>query len=275
MRSTRRNLVRHGAALMATGALAVSGVLAPRRARAQARASLPMPDVKALVFDTFGTVVDWRNGVARESQRILKPMGYDVDWLTFADAWRAEYGPSMEEVRSGRRPFVKLDILHRENLVRVLPRFKIGKLNEPTLDELNLAWHKLDAWPDVGPGFARLHKRFLMAPCSNGNIALMADVGRRNNLPWDAILGSEIAQGYKPQPKVYLATCEAFNLKPEQVMMCAAHSGDLSSAQKLGLRTGHIGRPGEGGPGTGETEPKGSFDVVGKNFNDFADKLGV
>ena len=275
MRSTRRNLVRHGAALMATGALAVSGVLAPRRARAQARAPLPMPDVKALVFDTFGTVVDWRNGVARESQRILKPMGYDVDWLTFADAWRAEYGPSMEEVRSGRRPFVKLDILHRENLVRVLPRFKIGKLDEPTLDELNLAWHKLDAWPDVGPGFARLHKRFLMAPCSNGNIALMADVGRRNNLPWDAILGSEIAQGYKPQPKVYLATCEAFNLKPEQVMMCAAHSGDLSSAQKLGLRTGHIGRPGEGGPGTGETEPKGSFDVVGKNFNDFADKLGV
>jgi len=234
-----------------------------------------MPDVKALVFDTFGTVVDWRNGVARESQRILKPMGYDVDWLAFADAWRAEYGPSMEEVRSGRRPFVKLDILHRENLVRVLPRFKIGKLDEATLDELNLAWHKLDAWPDVGPGFARLHKRFLMAPCSNGNIALMADVGRRNNLPWDAILGSEIAQGYKPQPKVYLATCEAFNLKPEQVMMCAAHSGDLSSAQKLGLRTGHIGRPGEGGPGTGETEPKGSFDVVGKNFNDFADKLGV
>jgi len=275
MRSTRRNLVRHGAALMATGALAVSGVLAPRRARAQARAPLPMPDVKALVFDTFGTVVDWRTGVARESQRILKPMGYEVDWLAFADAWRAEYGPSMEEVRSGRRPFVKLDILHRENLVRVLPRFKIGKLDEPTLDELNLAWHKLDAWPDVGPGFARLHKRFLMAPCSNGNIALMADVGRRNNLPWDAILGSEIAQGYKPQPKVYLATCEAFNLKPEQVMMCAAHSGDLSSAQKLGLRTGHIGRPGEGGPGTGETEPKGSFDVVGKNFNDFADKLGV
>jgi len=275
MRSTRRNLVRHGAALMATGALAVSGVLAPRRARAQARAPLPMPDVKALVFDTFGTVVDWRTGVARESQRILKPKGYDVDWLAFADAWRAEYGPSMEEVRSGRRPFVKLDILHRENLVRVLPRFKIGKLDEPTLDELNLAWHKLDAWPDVGPGFARLHKRFLMAPCSNGNIALMADVGRRNNLPWDAILGSEIAQGYKPQPKVYLATCEAFNLKPEQVMMCAAHSGDLSSAQKLGLRTGHIGRPGEGGPGTGESEPKGSFDVVGKNFHDFADKLGV
>jgi len=120
-----------------------------------------------------------------------------------------------------------------------------------------------------------LHKRFLMAPCSNGNIALMANVARRNNIPWDAILGSEIAQGYKPQPKVYLMTCEAFNLKPHEVMMCAAHSGDLSSAQKLGMRTGHVGRPGEGGPGTGETEPKGQFDVVGKNFSDFADKLGV
>jgi 2-haloacid dehalogenase len=275
MDSTRRSLIRRGAALVATGALAGSGPFAPSRVRAQAAAGLPMPDVRALVFDTFGTVVDWRNGVAREAERILKPMGYDLDWLAFADAWRKEYGPSMDEVRSGRRPFVKLDILHRENLDRIRPRFKLEKLEEPTLAELTLAWHKLDAWPDVGAAFARLHKRFLMAPCSNGNIALMADVARRNNLPWDAILGSEIAQGYKPQPKVYLMTCEALNLKPEQVMMCAAHSDDLSSAQKLGLRTGHVGRPGEGGPGTGETAPKASFDVVGKNFHDFADKLGV
>ena len=187
MSSTRRDLVRHGAALITTGALAVSGCLVPTRARAQGTAALPMPDVKALVFDVFGTVVDWRSGVAREAQRILKPMGYELDWPAFADAWRAQYGPSMEEIRSGQRPFVKLDILHRENLERILPRFKIEKLDEPTLAELNLAWHKLDAWPDVGPAFARLHKRFLMAPCSNGNIALMADVARRNNLPWDAI----------------------------------------------------------------------------------------
>jgi 2-haloacid dehalogenase len=275
MNSMRRSFIRHGAALAALGSLPGFAIFAPRRARAQGAAGVPMPDVKALVFDTFGTVVDWRNGVARETERILKPMGYELDWHAFADAWRNEYGPSMDAVRSGKRPFVKLDILHRENLDVIRPRFKLEKLTEPTLSELNLAWHKLDAWPDVGPGFARLHKRFLMAPCSNGNIALMADVGRRNNLPWDAILGSEIAQGYKPQPKVYLMTCEAFNLKPEQVMMCAAHSADLAAAQKLGLRTGHIGRPGEGGPGTGETEPNGSCDVVGKNFHDFADKLGV
>ena len=269
---TRRDLL--GAAALAAGTLAGSKLLMPARTHAQG-GSLPMREVKALVFDTFGTVVDWRNGAAREAERILKPMGYDLDWLVFASAWRREYDPSMEEVRSGRRPFVKLDILHRENLDRIIPRFKLDKIDAAVRDELNLAWHKLDAWPDVRPAFARLHKRFLMAPCSNGNIALMADVARRNNLPWDAILGSEIAQGYKPQPKVYLMTCEALNLKPHEVMMCAAHSGDLSSAQKLGMRTGHVGRPGEGGPGTGETEPKGSFDVVGKNFHDFADKLGV
>jgi 2-haloacid dehalogenase len=273
MPTTRRSLIRRGAALAATGALAASGLLAPRIAHAQG--AQPMPGVKALVFDTFGTLVDWRNGVARESELILKPMGYNLDWHDFASTWRKEYDPAMEEIRAGRRPFVKLDVLHRENLERILPRFKIGKLDEATLAELTLAWHKLDAWPDVGPGLARLHKRFLLSPCSNGNIALMADVGRRNNLPWDAILGSEIAQGYKPQPKVYLMTCEAFNLKPEQVMMCAAHSRDLASAQKLGLRTGHVGRPGEGGPGTGETEPKGNFDVVAKSWVEFADKIGV
>jgi 2-haloacid dehalogenase len=182
--STRRDLIRRGATLAATSALAGSGLLTPSRARAQITPTGgPLPEVKALVFDTFGTVVDWRNGVARETERILKPMGYNLDWLEFASAWRREYAPSMEEVRAGRRPFVKLDILHRENLERVLPSFKVGKLDESTLAELNLAWHKLDAWPDVGPAFARLHKRFLLAPCSNGNIALMADVARRNNIP--------------------------------------------------------------------------------------------
>src|SRR6516225_8501905 len=132
MNSTRRSLIRRTAALAATGMLATSGPFTPNRARAQGAAGLPMPDVRALVFDTFGTVVDWRNGVAREAERILKPMGYDLDWLAFADTWRKEYGPSMEEVRSGRRPFVKLDILHRENLDRLRPRFKLEKLDEST-----------------------------------------------------------------------------------------------------------------------------------------------
>src|SRR5882762_2787879 len=139
MYSTRRNLIHRGTALVAAGTLAGSRLFAPSPVRAQGAAELRMPDVKALVFDTFGTVVDWRNGVARETERILKPMGYDIDWLAFADAWRKEYGPGMEEVRSGRRPFAKLDILHRENLERILPRFKVAKLAEPTIVELNLA----------------------------------------------------------------------------------------------------------------------------------------
>jgi 2-haloacid dehalogenase len=269
----RRTLLRGGAAL--AGAVSGVGMLRTPKARAQAAASNPVPEVQALIFDVFGTVVDWRGGVAREAERVLKPLGYSLDWLAFADAWRAEYQPGMEEVRTGRIPFVKLDILHRHMLDKIRPRFALDKLDEATQAELNLAWHRLDAWKDVGPGFARLRTRLLLCPCSNGNIAMMADIGRRNDLRWHAILGSEIARDFKPKPQVYLASAEALNLNPNQCMMVAAHSGDLAAAAKLGLRTGHVGRPGEGGPGTGEESPKGSFDVVAKNFEEFAGKMGT
>ena len=272
MAGFNRRIVLGGAAVLAASGPAVFGTA---KARAQTAAGNPADGVQALFYDVFGTVVDWRNGVAREAERILKPMGYSLDWLAFADAWRAEYQPGMEEVRSGRVPFVKLDVLHRRMLDSIRPRFGLDKIDEPTLAELNLAWHRLDAWKDVGPGFARLRTRFKLCPCSNGNIALMADLGRRNDLRWHAVLGSEIAQGFKPQPRVYLASAEALNLKPGECMMVAAHSPDLTAAAAQGLRTGHVGRPGEGGPGTGETAPKGNFDVVGKNFEDFADKMGV
>jgi 2-haloacid dehalogenase len=159
--------------------------------------------VKALFFDVFGTLVDWRGGVAREAQAVLEPLGHTFDWLTFADAWRAEYQPGMEEVRAGRIPFSKLDVLHRHNLERILPRFGLADLPETTRVRLNLAWHRLDAWPDVPRGLHLLKRRCLFAPVSNGNISLMVDLARRNNLPWDAILGSEIAGDYKPKPRVY------------------------------------------------------------------------
>src|SRR5215472_4845976 len=259
--------------LRAGGALAVAGAGFPRTSRTWAQAN-PLPEVQALLFDVFGTVVDWRNGVAREAERILKPMGYTLDWLAFADAWRAEYQPGMDEIRTGRLPFVKLDIIHRRMLDKIKPRFGLEKLDEATQAELNLAWHRLDAWKDVGPGFARLRTR-LLCPCSNGNIAIMADIGRRNDLRWHAILGSEIAGDFKPKPRVYLASAEALNLRPNQCMMVAAHSGDLAAAAAQGLRTGHVGRPGEGGPGTGEATPKGLFDVVAKDFEDFAGKMGT
>ena len=234
-----------------------------------------MEEVKALVFDVFGTLVDWRGGVARESQSVLAPRGYKLDWIAFADAWRAEYQPAMEEVRSGKLPYVKLDIIHRRMLDRIRPRFGLQGLDEATLQQLNLAWHKLDAWPDTTAALYRLRKRYLLAPCSNGNIALMADLARHNDFRWDAILGSEIARDYKPKPVVYLATAEAFNLQPAQVMMVAAHSNDLEAAGQVGLRTGHIARPDEYGPSTGETGPTVRVDIHGSSLADLATKLGV
>ena len=178
--------------------------------------------IRALFFDVFGTLVDWRTGVAREAERILKPLGFALDWLAFADAWRGEYQGAMEEVRAGRIPFCKLDVLHRRNLDRILPRFGIGGLAEETARDLNLAWHRLDAWPDVQSGLVRLKRSFMIAPVSNGNISLMVDLARRNGIPWDAILGAETAGDYKPKPRVYLSACEAFDLPPDACMMTKA-----------------------------------------------------
>jgi 2-haloacid dehalogenase len=231
--------------------------------------------MRALFFDVFGTIVDWRTGVAHEAQAILKPLGYALDWLAFADAWRAQYQPGMDEVRTGRIPFAKLDVIHRRMLDRIRPRFGLEKVDEDVLAELNLAWHRLDAWKDVAPGFARLRRRFLLAPCSNGNIALMVDLARRNDIRWDAILGSEIAGDFKPKPRVYLAAAEALNLQPGECMMVAAHSNDLAAAAALGLRTGHVARPGENGPGTGEVAPRVPVDVAARSFEDLADKLAT
>ena len=234
-----------------------------------------MDGVKALFFDVFGTVVDWRTGVAREARATLEPLGYSLDWIAFADAWRAEYQPGMEEVRSGRIPFAKLDVIHRRMLERIRPRFGLEKVDEAVLRELNLAWHRLDAWKDSTPGLHRLRRRFLLAPVSNGNISLMVDLARRNDFPWDAILGAEIAGDYKPKPRVYLAAAEAFSLEPGSCMMVAAHSSDLKAAADTGLRTAHIARPDEHGPGTGETGPKVPVDVAARSLEDLADKLST
>lgn len=234
-----------------------------------------MEGVKALIYDVFGTLVDWRTCVARESKIILEPLGYKLDWIAFADAWRAEYQPGMEEVRSGRIPFSKLDVIHRRMLERIRPRFGLEKLEEPVLKNLNLAWHRLDAWPDVPPGLVRLHKRFWLAPCSNGNISLMVDLARRNGFPWDAILGAEIARDYKPKPGVYLAAADAFSLEPGEVMMVAAHSNDLAAAAGVGLRTAHVAKVDEFGPGKGEPGPTVPVDIAAKTMVELAEKLGV
>jgi len=232
------------------------------------------PTDRALFFDVFGTLPDCRTAVAREAETILTTLGYELDWLAFADAWRDEYQPGMEEVRAGKVPFARLDVLHRRNLERILPRFGLQNLSDEVLDDLTLVWHRLDAWPDVPPALGRLKRKFKLAPVSNGNISLMVDLARRNGLPWDAILGAETAGDYKPKPRVYLAACEAFDLPPSQCMMVAAHSHDLAAAAACGLRTAHIARVDEYGPNTGEAAPTVPVDVVCRDLGDLADKLG-
>ena len=232
-------------------------------------------EVKALFFDVFGTLVDWRKGIAREAESLLRPRGFDLDWIAFADAWRAEYQPGMEEIRSGRASFARLDVVHRRNLQRILQRFNLGRLTEDVLADLNLAWHRLDAWPDVTPGLTRLKRKFIIAPVSNGNISLMIDLARRNGFPWDAILGAEIAGDFKPKPRVYLAACEAAGYAPAQCMMVAAHSYDLAAAAACGLRTAHIARPDEYGRGTGKTGPKVPVEIALQSTEELAQKLGA
>lgn len=232
-----------------------------------------MSRIKALFFDVFGTVVDWRTGIAREAELLLAPHGHRLDWLAFADAWRAEYQPAMEEVRAGRIPFSKLDVLHRRNLDRIRQRFGLSDLSEEVCRELNTAWHRLPAWPDVGEGLAQMHERFLLAPVSNGNIGLMVRLARHNSLPWDAILGAEIAGDYKPKPRVYEAACAAFDLSPGECMMVAAHSSDLAAATASGLKTAHVARPDEYGPATGEARPTVPVDVAASDFIGLVERI--
>jgi 2-haloacid dehalogenase len=231
--------------------------------------------VKALFFDVFGTLVDWRTSIAREAEALLKPKAATLDYFAFADAWRGEYQGAMEEVRAGRIGFCKLDILHRRNLELTLKRFDIVTLTEDEKRNFNLAWHRLEAWPDVPTGLARLKCGFVIAPVSNGNISLMVDLARRNGFPWDAILGAEIAGDYKPKPRVYLAAAKALDLRPEVCMMVAAHSSDLAAAAALGLRTAHVARPNERGPGRGESAPTIAVDLAVKSVEELAAKLGV
>jgi 2-haloacid dehalogenase len=225
--------------------------------------------IRALFFDVFGTLVDWRGSIAREVRRL----GLPVEAEAFADAWRDAYQPAMEAVRSGARGYVKLDVLHRENLDLILPRFGLGGMPEADRQALNLVWHKLDAWPDTVAGLRKLRETFRLAPMSNGNIALMADMARHNGFHWDAILGADVARDYKPKPGVYLAGCDAFSLKPEECMMVAAHSSDLLAAAAVGLKTAHIARPNEHGPGKGEAGPECPVDIAAADLLDLAERL--
>jgi len=235
-------------------------------------------DIQACLFDVFGTVVDWRTSVSRDLAAFAAEKGFaGIDWVQFAVDWRKLYQPSMEEVRSGRRPWTILDALHRESLLRLLERYRIdGRLSAVEIDYMNRAWHRLDPWPDVVEGLARLKRKLVIAPCSNGNIALIVNMAKRAGLPWDCVLGAETAHAYKPLPEAYLASCRQLGLAPVQVMMVAAHNGDLQAAKAQGLATAFVPRPREHGPGQTSdlSADRSCVDLAAESFVDLAVQLG-
>lgn len=225
------------------------------------------PVIQACLFDVFGTCVDWRGSVARAVAAALP----GIDAEAFATAWRAEYDPAMARVREGARGYVPLDDLHLENLDRVAQAFAV---EIPDRLHLNAAWERLDPWPDVVAGLERLKDTVIIAPCSNGSIALMTRLARHAGLPWDCILGADIARGYKPRPEVYLAACAALRLPPEAVMMVAAHNDDLAAARAVGLKAAFVPRPQEHGPGqTRDLRPESDWDLVARDFLDLAEQV--
>lgn len=234
-----------------------------------------MNQVKALVFDVFGTVVDWRSGVARELAGYLSAIGRDdLDPFLLADAWRRRYQPAMEECRTGRRAFTRLDVLHRENLEAMLADHGVTGCAASDLDALNLAWHKLDPWPDVLLGLHRLKRRYFLAPLSNGNIALLANMAKRARIPWDAVLGAEPVQAYKPQPEAYQRTAALLAMQPHELCLVAAHNGDLRAARAAGLATAFIPRPTEHGEGQAvDLVAEDPWDIVAADFVDLAARL--
>ena len=232
--------------------------------------------VKAMTFDVFGTVVDWRSSIIREGEQLTVRTGIEVDWPRFADAWRAGYGPAMRRVRSGELPWTRIDDLHRMILDGLIPEFGLTALDEAARDDLNRVWHRLLPWPDTVSGLTRLRTRYVLASLSNGNVALLVNMAKHSGLPWDAVLSAELAHQYKPDPEVYLTAADLLGLEPEQVMMVAAHKGDLRAAAALGFKTAYVPRPLEYGPDREiDTTPDPSFDVNATDFNDLADRLGL
>ena len=233
-------------------------------------------EIKALTFDVFGTVVDWRSSVAREAEAVLAPKGHALDWGEFADRWRALYQPAMDPVRRGERPFAILDTLHRESLTALLAELGIGGLTDAEVDHLNRAWHRLDPWPDVVEGLGRLKTRFILATLSNGNVALMVDMARRAGLTWDVILGAEVARAYKPTPEAYDSAARMLGLAPDECLMVAAHPADLRAASRRGFRTAYVHRPLEQGPDREPPRPEaGAFDYAVDDFIALAKALGA
>ncbi len=232
-------------------------------------------EVQALLYDVFGTVVDWRGSIIDDLSRFGAEKGLRADWAAFADEWRGLYQPGLEEVRSGRRPWTILDVLHRESLDKLIAKFGLTGLSEADKVHMNKVWHRLRPWPDAVPGLTRLKKRYIIGTLSNGNVGLLTRMAKFGELPWDVVLGAETARAYKPLPQAYLANAAILNLEPGQVMLVAAHNSDLAAAASAGLRTGFVARPNEYGPNQKrDFKAERDWDVVADSFISLADAMG-
>jgi 2-haloacid dehalogenase len=232
-------------------------------------------DIKALVFDVFGTVVDWRTSISRQAAEFGAKHGVEADWDQFADDWRAGYGVGMAKVNSGEDEWKIVDQIHRERLDVILKEYGFPQLDEGALVEFNKAWHRLDGWVDSTNGLTRLKSKYIIASLSNGNVALLTNMAKHAELPWDAVLSAELAGKYKPHPVAYTRTAEYLGLEPDQVMLVAAHNPDLRGAINAGLKAALVTRPTEYGDAKKpDLEPESDFDYFAKDFHDLADQLG-
>lgn len=238
--------------------------------------TIDISEIKALTFDVFGTVVDWRSSIIRELREFGISKGIIIDWAGFADKWRAGYAPSMDKVRNGELPWTDIDTLHRMVLEHLLDEYNFTDLNEDEIDHLNMAWHRLTPWPDSRDGLERIRSRFTVATLSNGNVSLLVDLSKYGGLTWDCVLSSELAGHYKPDTEVYLTAAGLLGLSPGQMMMVAAHTDDLEAAMELGFGTAYVSRPLEFGPDRIQDEDEDMpFDIIARDFNDLARKLGA
>ncbi|MFC4275780.1 haloacid dehalogenase type II [Achromobacter aloeverae] len=232
--------------------------------------------VKALVFDTFGTVVNWRDSVIHELRDLGRRKGLDADWVAMADAWRAGYAPGMDTVRQGKRPWTSVDVLHRERLDVLLDQFQVQGLTEAEKDHLNRVWHRLDPWPDSVAGLRRLKSKYIISTFSNGSVPCLVNMAKHGGLPWDCVFSSDIVQHYKPDAEMYLGVARFLDLPTSQVMVVAAHNNDLRHARSHGLRTGYIHRPTEYGPNQSkDLRAEEDWDRIAKDIGDFASQMGV
>ena len=232
--------------------------------------------VRALAFDVFGTVVDWRSSIARELEQFGQAHGLQHDWSQFADDWRAGYAPAMDRVRRGELPWTRIDDLHRMILVDLLAGAGAESVSDDEIDELNRAWHRLDPWPDSVAGLTRMKQKFVLTTLSNGNMSLLTNMAKRAGLPWDCVISAELFHHYKPDREAYLGCADLLGVAPDELMLVAAHPGDLKAARATGLRTAYVDRPLEHGPGRRphRVDP-GEFDVVAADFVDLAEQLGA